>query len=128
MSMSERLLLRRIKKFIPADATVLGVEVARCNPLGPMDEHTPVVLTDKYLLLVSTLRATTVITIVPFQEVLETWGRDGLRFIAYRDVARGADREVGLDFSRGHRDPNAFILRILDAMRPWMKPVPDAQP
>lgn len=117
---SERVLLRRIRKFMPVDANVLAIDVALCNPLGSM-RQTPIVLTDTTLLLVTSVRATTVVTSIPFEDVVGTRGGDGLISIGFRDLAQDANRLVTLDFRR-HRDRDGFIEKMLASMRPWLEP------
>jgi hypothetical protein len=66
--LGERGLLRRVRKFIPAGATELAVDVAMANPLGPV-KPTPLVLTDQGLLVVTTVRASSVVTVIPTDQI-----------------------------------------------------------
>jgi len=122
MAVSERLLLYRIRRFIPRKASVIAVEVAPCNPLGGSPVKNPIVLTDKALLFVSSKGARAIVTRVPFDQVAGTRGDHGFMLIVWWDEVRRENRTVTLDFTRGHRDPDAFLGQVVKAMRPWLKP------
>jgi hypothetical protein len=108
VGLTERLLLRRIRRFIPANAHVLAVEVAMANPID--DEHpTPVVLTDKGLLLVTSVGGTAVVTPVPFDRISEARAEGIVLEIGfldeldrprtfYADFRRGGDQIIGQFF------------------------------
>jgi hypothetical protein len=99
VGLSERLLLRRIRRFIPANADVVALEVAMANPVDD-ERPTPVVLTNEGLLLVTTIGATAVVTPVPFDKISEARAEGTVLAIGFVDEL-GRPRTFHADFRRG---------------------------
>ena len=108
MGVSDRLLLRGLRKHIPEGATVLAIEVGSSDALGPRRKVTAV-LTDDALLLATPLRTRTVLTTIPRADIrmVETV-EPAVAAVTFDDYAWAIRRVVKLDLSR-HRDRGGVI-------------------
>jgi hypothetical protein len=113
MGLSEKRLLRRVSRFIPPGASVLAVEIANANPIDEQHRPTPVVLTDRGLLLITSTGATGIVTDVPFTRVSEARSEGTVLHVSFRDEGN-RPRALEADFRQGGAE---LIERFLDDLR-----------
>ena len=112
MRVWDRLLLRGLRSHIPDDASVLALERGTADALGEM-RKTTAVLTDDSLLLATSARTQTILTVVPRRdirsvEVIE----EHVVAIRYDDFAKAQARVVTLNLQKsGDRDGIVAKLR-----------------
>jgi hypothetical protein len=111
--MWSRLLLRGLKPYITDGSSVLGVEAGVANALGPL-RSTSVVLTEDALLLATSVRAKTVLTVIPRNDVREVHlVEPHVVDISFDDYTHAIRRLVRVDLSR--RGDRAGILGQVEA-------------
>jgi hypothetical protein len=96
----DRLLVRGVRSHIPDGAAVIALERGKSDALGVIQKMTAV-LTDESLLVATSVRVKTILTIVPRAdirsvEVLEPH----FAVISYDDYARAIKRVIKLDLRR----------------------------
>lgn len=112
MPLAERALLRRIRRFIPADADVIAIDVGMGDPIGRGDSALPVVLTTDGLLLVTSVRGTAVVTSVPFAAlVCADASSEKLLALDWVHESTGVLRSTVVDF-RAHGEKDAFLDEV----------------
>jgi hypothetical protein len=116
MGIREKVLFRRVRRFIPPGARVLAVEVAFANPVDEQLRPTPVVLTDRGLLLVTSTGSTGVVTEVPFTKVSQARSQGTVLTVSFRDEG-DRPRSFEADFRNGAEIIELF-LRDLREIQP----------
>jgi hypothetical protein len=120
MSISNRLLLRGLRKYIPERSSVLALEVGASDALGPT-RKTTAVLTSDALLLATPVRAKTVLTVILRADIRAVESVEpGIAGVVFDDYPSARRRIVRLDLSR-HGDREG-IVEQLRADRPTDEP------
>ena len=111
MTLGDRLLLRGLRAHLPKDARVLALEHGRADALGEM-RKTTAVLTDESLLLATSARAKTVLTVVPRRDIRSVEEHDDSVYaIRFDDYAHARARVIRLRLKHSDRDSLIAQLR-----------------
>jgi len=122
MRVSQRLLLRGLRQYIPEGSTVEAIESGKSDALGPVHKVTAV-LTSDTLLLATPVRAKTILTEIPRADIRSVdVVEPGLAAVSFDDYTHAVRRVVQLDLRR-HGDREAIIGR-LEATEPGEDPSP----
>jgi hypothetical protein len=127
MGLSEKVLLRRVRRFIPPGARVLAVAEAIANPIDEQRRPTPVALTDRGLLLVTSTGSTGVVTEVPFNRISEARSRGTVLLVSFRDEG-DRPRTFEADFRRGGAEIIEKFLYELRLIQPGTEREDDRVP
>jgi hypothetical protein len=113
MIFGNRLLLRGLRPYIRDGSTVLAISPGVSDALGT-HRRTTAVLTDDSLLLASSVRARTVLTVIPRSDMRTVDQTEpGVVRIAFDDYVRAIRRVVVLDLSQ-RGDKQRLIPQLLD--------------
>lgn len=117
MAPSEKTLMRRVRRFIPPGVRVVAVEMAIANPIDAQHRATPVVLTDRGLLLITATGFTGIVTDVPFNRVSEARSQGTVLVVSFRDES-DRPRSFEADFRRGGAQIIEPFLREFREIQP----------
>jgi len=111
MGVSDRLLLRGLRRHIPDGSSVLALEAGTSDALGPTHKVTAVLTTDA-LLLASPVRARTILTTIPRADIRTVVPVEpAVADVSFDDYQRAIRRIVRLDLSR-HGDREGIIDQL----------------
>lgn len=113
MLFGNRILLRGLRSYIPDGTAVLAISPGVSDALGT-HRRTTAVLTDESLLLATSVRARTVLTVIPRSDMRSVDQTDpGVIRIAFDDYVHAIRRVVVLDLSQ-RGDQQGLIPQLLD--------------
>jgi len=107
----DRTLLRGLRSHLPEDANVIALERGTADALGEM-RKTTAVLTDDSLLLATSARAKTVLTVVPRRDIRSVKEKEEhVAEIRFDDYAHARARVIQLDLKK-YGDREGIIAKI----------------
>lgn len=96
----DRVLLRGLRSHLPEGTSVVALERGRADALGEM-RKTTAVLTDDSLLLATSVRSKTVLTVVPRRDIRSVEvTEEHVAVIRFDDYANARARVIRLDFKK----------------------------
>jgi hypothetical protein len=111
MRIWDRLLLRGLRSHIPEDASVVAIERGTADAVGEM-RKTTAVLTDDSLLLATSARTKTILTVVPRRDIRSVKDvEDHVVTIRFDDYAHARARVIQLDLKK-YGDREGIIAKI----------------
>ena len=111
MTLGDRFLLRGLRPHLSNDGRVLVLEQGRADALGEM-RKTTAVLTDESLLLATSARAKTILTVVPRRDIRSVEEHDeSVYAITFDDYAHARARVIRLQLKQ-HSDRDGLIARL----------------
>jgi hypothetical protein len=119
MAPSEKALLKRVRRFVPVGLQILAVESATANPIDREHRPTPVVLTDRGLMLISSSGLTGIVTDVPFIRVTEARAQGSVLIVSFLDDTQ-RPRMFEADFGRGGARIIEPFMRELKVVQPQL--------
>jgi hypothetical protein len=124
---SEKALLKRVRRFVPVGVQIVAVESANANPIDTEHRATPVVLTDRGLMLISSSGLTGIVTDVPYIRVTEARADGSVLTVSFLDDTQ-RPRAFEADFGRGGARIIEPFLRELNVVQPQLSNVDDRTP
>jgi hypothetical protein len=111
MKIWDRLLLRGLRTHIPEDASVVAIERGTADAVGEM-RKTTAVLTDDSLLLATSARTKTILTVVPRRDIRSVKElEEHVVTIRFDDYAHARARVIQLDLKK-YGDREGIIAKI----------------
>ena len=111
MRIWDRLLLRGLRTHIPEDASVVAIERGTADAVGEM-RKTTAVLTDDSLLLATSARTKTILTVVPRRDIRSVKEvEEHVVTIRFDDYAHARARVIQLNLKK-YGDREGIIAKI----------------
>ena len=111
MRIWDRLLLRGLRTHIPEDASVVAIERGTADAVGEM-RKTTAVLTDDSLLLATSARTKTILTVVPRRDIRSVKEvEEHVVTIRFDDYAHARARVIQLDLKK-YGDREGIIAKL----------------
>jgi hypothetical protein len=111
MRIWDRLLLRGLRTHIPDDASVVAIERGTADAVGEM-RKTTAVLTDDSLLLATSARTKTILTVVPRRDIRSVKEvEEHVVTIRFDDYAHARARVIQLNLKK-YGDREGIIAKI----------------
>ena len=111
MRILDRILLRGLRSHIPEDASVLALERGKADAIGEM-RKTTAVLTDDSLLLATSARTKTILTVVPRRDIRSVKEEEEhVATIRFDDYTHARARVIQLDLKK-YGDREGIIAEL----------------